>query len=401
MDVLISSAHYYLSDKIGSEPKWGIDYANEYSKICPAVYVVAGICDISTSLPSNVKIYSLFKKRTSNLFIETLLRSLYPVYAFSLSLFLLVRHIKSVKMVHHLAPASQMSYDILFIIRKLFPKSIVFIFGPVFPTPVSENVKESFRISSGANSQRGVSIVYRIVKTVTPILIFLSKLSLKHADYVVAATPEAQECYLHFTDGLNIKVIPLGATCSSYSNKVHLHKPINILSLSYLVYRKGTDTLLKAINHLVYTKKCTDFTVTIVGDGPEKTNLEQLSRVLKIKAWINFAGFVKNQGVGSYYSQGDIFCSPTRNEPFGMTIVEALCNGLAVIASDVNSLKYTIGSGGVVFEKDNYVDLANKLYLLIQNPVKLTEIKELAVEHGKSYRWENIISQYLKLLPYA
>lgn len=69
--------------------------------------------------------------------------------------------------------------------------------------------------------------------------------------------------------------------------------------------------------------------LTIVGTGDLEKELKALA-----KSNITFMGFVENEKLGSVYQQHDIFVLPSKTEPWGLVVEEALYYGLPVVVSD-------------------------------------------------------------------
>ena len=70
----------------------------------------------------------------------------------------------------------------------------------------------------------------------------------------------------------------------------------------------------------------------LAGDGPEKEKLEKLAEQLKIKDKVKFLGFVKN--VDELYGKAKIFVLSSESESFSCVAVEAMANGIPIVASD-------------------------------------------------------------------
>ena len=99
--------------------------------------------------------------------------------------------------------------------------------------------------------------------------------------------------------------------------------------------------------------------LTIAGKG-------ELEQQLKAKAKdnIHFVGFVENEKLGTVYQDHDIFILPSRSEPWGLVVEEAVYWGLPVIVSDrVGSYRDMVENPktGLVFELDNRDSFNNAL----------------------------------------
>jgi len=104
---------------------------------------------------------------------------------------------------------------------------------------------------------------------------------------------------------------------------------MHLLTVGYLVHRKGIDILLQAVSRM----KSRNFILHIVGDGPERKKLEVLSRELNLQGRVIFWGYKQKEELLKFYAIADIFLFPTRFDIWGLVLEEAMACGLPVIAS--------------------------------------------------------------------
>jgi len=105
-----------------------------------------------------------------------------------------------------------------------------------------------------------------------------------------------------------------------------------ILSVGRLVPGKGLNRLLRVFSEVLKEKR--DSKLIIVGEGPQRGQLENLAKKLGINSNVTFTGRVSNQRLLDYYTIAKVFVFPvTRAEPFGMVNIEAMACGLPVVAS--------------------------------------------------------------------
>lgn len=93
-----------------------------------------------------------------------------------------------------------------------------------------------------------------------------------------------------------------------------------------LVPQKNVELAIQALLHLP-----SDFTLRIVGDGPERARLEGLVQRLALSGRVRFAGHVRD--VSSHLAASDIFLLPSRYEGYPAAAVEALAAGLPIVAT--------------------------------------------------------------------
>lgn len=107
--------------------------------------------------------------------------------------------------------------------------------------------------------------------------------------------------------------------------------PVRLVSVGRLSPEKGHDLLVRAVAELVSGGM--DVELAIVGDGPERSRLEQLAETLGVRASIRFEGTVLGDELGAHLARADLFVLPSRSEGFGVVLIEALATGLPVVAT--------------------------------------------------------------------
>ncbi|MFB6245817.1 MAG: glycosyltransferase family 4 protein [Candidatus Nanohaloarchaea archaeon] len=92
--------------------------------------------------------------------------------------------------------------------------------------------------------------------------------------------------------------------------------------------QKNIELLLRAF------KKLDRGTLVIGGRGHLTEALQSFAKMLGVEDDVKFVGFVPDGELGDYYASADVFVSPSRNEPFGLTIAEAACCGTPVVSTE-------------------------------------------------------------------
>lgn len=144
---------------------------------------------------------------------------------------------------------------------------------------------------------------------------------------------------------------------------------ILILSVARLEYKKGLDILIKAFSKILKMFNRESLKLVIVGDGPERTYLKKLTEKLRITNSVIFAGFQPHENVNIYYDAADIFVLPSREESFGIVLLEAMAHKLPLIGADNGGIKDIINHGinGLLFKTGDANSLVSALIYLIKN----------------------------------
>lgn len=145
-----------------------------------------------------------------------------------------------------------------------------------------------------------------------------------------------------------------------------------ILFVGRLIDLKGVDFLLKAFSNL--SKIHEDVILLILGDGPEKENLEKLTRKLNIDDRVIFTGNIDNKLLGGYYLSSNVFVLPSITTYYAdacpLVVNEAMYFGKPVITSDAVGTTFMIknGENGYVVPERNSKALCESIEKVISNP---------------------------------
>jgi glycosyltransferase involved in cell wall biosynthesis len=137
---------------------------------------------------------------------------------------------------------------------------------------------------------------------------------------------------------------------------------IQVGTVSRLVPQKNLPLLLGALKEL-NSQESPEFNLTIVGSGPLKTELQSLSADLGIEELVTWKGQL--QEVLPFYRSLDIFVLPSDYEGFGLVLLEAMSQGIPVIARRISAIPEVMGEEhpGLV-DSTSPVDLALKIRAL-------------------------------------
>lgn len=119
--------------------------------------------------------------------------------------------------------------------------------------------------------------------------------------------------------------------------------PIRLLNVARLAPEKGHNFLLEAISQVQH--RGFDYVCTIVGDGPERAQLEASARVLGIADRVTFTGAVGQDEIGEYYDAADVFVLPSLAEGLPVVLMEAMAHGVPVIASRIMGIPELVEDG--------------------------------------------------------
>jgi glycosyltransferase involved in cell wall biosynthesis len=163
-------------------------------------------------------------------------------------------------------------------------------------------------------------------------------------------------------------------------------------------YRKGLDILLKSVSLL----KEMDLLVHIAGDGIYLDTFKKMSQDLGVCEKCKFYGELLPSDINNFYSVLDIFVLASRDETFGVVVVEAMACGLPVIATKCGGPEEIITfETGVLVEKENPEELARAIVCMSENIGSYNKdlIRKYAEEkYGRKAFVENATKLYQNVL---
>ena len=156
-----------------------------------------------------------------------------------------------------------------------------------------------------------------------------------------------------------------------------------------LVKRKGLDLLINAL------KKIRDeaFILRVVGSGDERDSLMKQVKAQGLDGRVEFKGFIATDDMKAVYEGADAFILPTREDCFGLVILEAMCAGLPVFVSKYADGAYDLveqGVNGIVFDPYDTDYLAEILKEYITQPQKLIEMGQKSSERVTLFSLDNV-----------
>lgn len=153
-----------------------------------------------------------------------------------------------------------------------------------------------------------------------------------------------------------------------------------ILYVGSMVERKGVDLLIKAL-----PKIRNDFKLRIVGNGKPKefAYLRKLAEEENVSDKIEWCGYKSGMDLVNEYQHATVFAMPTREDCFGLVLVEALAAGVPIVASKYADGAYdTVDAGktGWIVDPYNTDEFASAIDMVLGN----VEFQNKCYENSRS-----------------
>lgn len=201
----------------------------------------------------------------------------------------------------------------------------------------------------------------------------LLKRCLRECDEVLVATERlAAESSILARSGVRPRIVPYATDVETWTspdaNAVaelrQRHGP-HVLTTGRLVYYKGFDRLIDVAGEIPWP-------ILIVGDGPERAELEALIARKDLAGRVHLLGEVSDDRLAAHLAAADLFVLPSVNraEAFGIALLEAQAAGLPVIVTDTGSgtvEAFAPDESGILVRPDDRPALAAAINRLIED----------------------------------
>lgn len=219
-------------------------------------------------------------------------------------------------------------------------------------------------------------------------------LILKYVDYLMPSSDYLTDYYKSIYSKYDYKIktnkMPIEG-----SNKLCDLKKKNIISVGRLSKEKGFADLIEIFSNI----ESEDWTLTIVGDGDEKENLEALIKDNNLEGKVILTGFLNKEELYKLYENSSLYVMTSFEESFGLVLVEASSFGLPLIAFDsAIGAKEIIQENGILVSNRDKSVMIKKIKKLMNDISERKLYQKKSLEIYKSYDYttlkENIISFY-------
>jgi glycosyltransferase involved in cell wall biosynthesis len=135
----------------------------------------------------------------------------------------------------------------------------------------------------------------------------------------------------------------------------------------------GLDYLLRALSHLTYDLKRTDYHCVIMGKGDSLAGLKDLSRELKLEANVEFTGFIPDADLLANLSAADICLDPDPSSPLNdvstwIKIMEYMAYGKAIVSFDLKESRYSAQEAALYVKPNDEREFAVAIEKLMDDP---------------------------------
>lgn len=233
-------------------------------------------------------------------------------------------------------------------------------------------------------------------RTYKPVVTF----SINQSDGVTAVSQDLKNDTCKFFEiKKDIKVIPNFIDLNRFQHKAQNHFKIAIApNEEKIIVHTSNFRKVKRVPDVVkiFAKIVEKIPAKLLlaGDGPERSEVEQLVRELNLKDSVRFLG--KLDAVEEILSVSDLFLLPSETESFGLAALEAMACKLPVISSNAGGIPELNIDGvtGFLNEVGDIDGMAANAIHILENQERLDAFKARALAHAKTFDIALIMPQY-------
>lgn len=176
-----------------------------------------------------------------------------------------------------------------------------------------------------------------------------------------------------------------------------------VLSLRSWEAIYGVNVVVKAF--IEATCELPEIRLLLLGDGSQKEMIHKLVANAGVSEKVYFGGLIDQKNLPVYYQTADLYLSASFSDGSSVSLMEALASGLPVLVSNIPSNQEWIkeGENGWLFKVGDVEDLKNKIFAIINQREKLTDIRKQArLTAEKKANWtlnfQKLLEAYQKAL---
>lgn len=221
----------------------------------------------------------------------------------------------------------------------------------------------------------------------------------RDCDFVAISESTGNDLVRRGIERNRIHVVPCGIDRKTYTPDPGVPvDPRMFLYVGRLRKYKGIQFALRAVAAL--RDRGVKVSLTILGEGDYRPDLEKLSERLKLGDRVFFEGFVPTDTKLHRLRSCCAAVFPSEKEGWGLTVIEANCCGTPVIASRSDGLTDSVrhGETGVLVPHGDIGALAEAMQRMMENPGERQRLGKGGTAWGESFDWDRTGAEMLSIM---
>ena len=175
-----------------------------------------------------------------------------------------------------------------------------------------------------------------------------------------------------------------------------VREPYRLLCVARQYPRKRIADLITAFATVV--QRLPQARLTVIGDGPEHSDLVALVRRLGLEGQVELLGALASDAeVRAWYGRASVFCLPSEQEGFGIVFLEAMAAGLPVVSTTAAAIPEVVphGQAGLLVPPRDPQALAGALLQLLSDHGLQERCRSFGRLHVRDFSWDRVAERFL------
>ncbi len=170
---------------------------------------------------------------------------------------------------------------------------------------------------------------------------------------------------------------------------------LRLLTVGRQYPRKNTKTLIEAMPYL--ERLGVAASLTVVGGGPELPRLRALALSLGLTDRVRFAGEVSFESLQDHYREADLFCLLSRQEGFGIVLLEAMASVLPVVAARAGAIPEVVvdGDTALLVPAEDARAAAEAIARLAADPALARRLGGAGRARAEAFDWPLVAERFI------
>jgi glycosyltransferase involved in cell wall biosynthesis len=168
---------------------------------------------------------------------------------------------------------------------------------------------------------------------------------------------------------------------------------MRVVSVMRLARKKSPRDLIDAVP-VVLARAHRDVVFTIVGDGPEREQLERQARRLGVASQVEFLGACSPVRVAEVLARSCLFALPSRREAFGLAVLEARASGLPIVACASGGIPEVVEHGRQGLLANTSHEFADAIVTLITDDTLRARCAAASADGLDAYGWDRVVDRH-------
>lgn len=237
--------------------------------------------------------------------------------------------------------------------------------------------------------------------------------ALRSSDGVTAVSTHLRQQLIALgVDETRIQVLPMGVDTRRFTPALRsesLREALNangpiLLFVGRLVEKKAARYAVEALPAVLGLHPMAR--LIVVGDGPQRRELEQLVRDRGLTESVQFLGPVSNSDLPAYYASADVFVGPSvverggDTESFGVVFAEAMASGCPVVTTDAGGITDVVehGASGIVVPQRDATAIAAAVNSILSDSARSGDLRRRGIERARAFDHGVIQPAYAELI---